>query len=259
MASQFYGRALLVIESNTLETRDPDRDVDGDQSGFILNRLREVYPNLYARRQSEEAVRMGAPVRYGFHTNISTKPAIVATPIKVIREGCTRSGTRTVSTNISLTNGAPNGSYGAIAGCHDDLLMTRAIGLPHICFHEDPPRRTPARRIRFPYLRNAPPRPRRTVVNRRKAKPRCRNIGGLCVYDSEDQQAAITSISTQGLPGKLLHGECAACGKGSQKNSAYTSFMGPKRLMSARKTVDFTTFSIEVPAASRMAFTLERL
>ncbi len=28
-----------------------------------------------------------------------------------------------------------NGSYGAIAGCHDDLLMTRAIGL-HIIFHE---------------------------------------------------------------------------------------------------------------------------
>ncbi len=83
MASQFYGRALLVIESNTLETRDPDRDVDGDQSGFILNRLREVYPNLYARRQSEEAVRMGAPVRYGFHTNaFLLKPAIVATPGK---------------------------------------------------------------------------------------------------------------------------------------------------------------------------------
>jgi hypothetical protein len=28
-----------------------------------------------------------------------------------------------------------NGSYGAITGKHDDLLMTRAIGL-HICFNE---------------------------------------------------------------------------------------------------------------------------
>ncbi len=62
----------------------------------------------------------------------------------MIREGHTRSATRTVSDEyLSLTNGAPNGSYGAIAGCHDDLLMTRAIGLHiHICFHEDPPRRT---------------------------------------------------------------------------------------------------------------------
>ena len=30
-----------------------------------------------------------------------------------------------------------NGSYGAVDGKHDDLLMTRAIGL-HICFHEMP-------------------------------------------------------------------------------------------------------------------------
>ena len=142
MASQFYGRALLVIESNTLETRDPDRDVDGDQSGFILNRLREVYPNLYARRQSEEAVRMGAPVRYGFHTNISTKPAIVATLVKVIREGLYTERDQNCLDEYLSYERRPNGSYGAIAGCHDDLLMTRAIGL-HICFHEmDPPRRT---------------------------------------------------------------------------------------------------------------------
>lgn len=31
----------------------------------------------------------------------------------------------------------PNGSFGARQGCHDDLLMTRAIGL-HICFYEMP-------------------------------------------------------------------------------------------------------------------------
>ena len=30
-----------------------------------------------------------------------------------------------------------NGAFGAIAGKHDDLLMTRAIGL-HICFYEMP-------------------------------------------------------------------------------------------------------------------------
>ena len=34
-----------------------------------------------------------------------------------------------------------NGSYGALPGHHDDMLMTRAIGL-HICFREMPlPRR----------------------------------------------------------------------------------------------------------------------
>ena len=31
----------------------------------------------------------------------------------------------------------PNGSYGATEGAHDDLLMTRAIGL-HVALHEMP-------------------------------------------------------------------------------------------------------------------------
>lgn len=41
----------------------------------------------------------------------------------------------------------PNGAYGATAGHHDDLLMTRAIAL-HICFYEmDPPRILPRRAL----------------------------------------------------------------------------------------------------------------
>ena len=85
---------------------------------------------------------MGAPVRYGFHTNISTKPAIVATLVKVIREGLYTERDQNCLDEYLSYERRPNGSYGAIAGCHDDLLMTRAIGL-HICFHEmDTPRRT---------------------------------------------------------------------------------------------------------------------
>ena len=45
----FYDNSLLVIESNTLETHDKERDVDGDQSQFILNQIKNIYPNLYAR------------------------------------------------------------------------------------------------------------------------------------------------------------------------------------------------------------------
>ncbi|MDE7393142.1 MAG: hypothetical protein K2M80_01530, partial [Muribaculaceae bacterium] len=48
------GNSLLVIESNTLETHDRERQVEGgDQSQYILNQISTVYPNLYARRQSE--------------------------------------------------------------------------------------------------------------------------------------------------------------------------------------------------------------
>ena len=140
MAATYYNNALLVIESNTLETRDPDRDTDGDQSNFILNRLRNVYDNLYARQRSEEEISRGTPTRYGFHTNVATKPMIIATLVKVIREGLyTERDPMTLDEYLSYER-RQNGSYGAIPGCHDDLLMTRAIGL-HICFHElDTPR-----------------------------------------------------------------------------------------------------------------------
>lgn len=51
----FYNDSLLVIESNTLETHDKERQVEGgDQSQYILNQISDIYPNLYARKQSEE-------------------------------------------------------------------------------------------------------------------------------------------------------------------------------------------------------------
>lgn len=143
MAAKFYADALLVIESNTLETRDPDRDTDGDQSRFLLNRLRDVYPNLYARRASEEDLAAGKPVRYGFHTNVATKPMVVATLVKVIREALYTERDEMTLDEYLCYERRQNGSFGAIAGRHDDLLMTRAIGL-HICFHELEPPQMPA-------------------------------------------------------------------------------------------------------------------
>lgn len=147
LGASFYDDALLVIESNTLETRDRDRQTDGDQSAFLLNRLREVYPNLYARRQSEEDVRQGVPCKYGFHTNVATKPLIIATLVKTIREGLYTEREEGCLDELLQYERKQNGSFGAIAGCHDDMLMTRAIGL-HICLHEmEPPRRVCARSV----------------------------------------------------------------------------------------------------------------
>lgn len=131
----YYDNALLVIESNTLETKDKERDVDGDQTSFILNQIKDVYENLYARKQSEEDIKEGAPVKYGWHTNVATKPMIISFLVKVIREKLyiERDG-RCLDEYLQYEK-KPNGAYGAIVGKHDDLLMTRAIGL-HICYRE---------------------------------------------------------------------------------------------------------------------------
>lgn len=132
----YYDNSLLVIESNTIETHDKERHIEGgDQSQFILNQLKEVYPNLYARKQSEEEINEGWPVKYGFHTNVATKPMIISTLVKAIRESLYVERDERCLDEYLTYERKQNGAYGAIAGKHDDLLMTRAIGL-HICFFE---------------------------------------------------------------------------------------------------------------------------
>jgi hypothetical protein len=139
----YYDNAYLVIESNTLETHDKNRDVDGDQSQYILNQIKDWYPNLYARKQSEEEIREGEPKKYGFHTNVLTKPKIISTLVKVIRERLyIERDERCIDEYITYEK-KQNGAFGAIDGKHDDLLMTRAIAL-HVSFYEmDVPRLVP--------------------------------------------------------------------------------------------------------------------
>ena len=133
----YYDNALLVIESNTLETHDRDRRVDGDQSAYILSCIKGVYDNLYARKQSDEDIRNQVPKKYGFHTNIATKPKIISNLVKAIRDNAYIERDERCIWEYLTYELKPNGAYGAITGKHDDLLMTRGIGLL-ICFTEMP-------------------------------------------------------------------------------------------------------------------------
>lgn len=139
--AKFYNESLLVVESNTLETRDRDRNVEGDQSNFLLNQLRDAYPNLYARRRKPEDIKQGAPLKYGFHTNVATKPLIITNLVKVVREkGYIEHDSMCLDEYLTYEQ-RQDGRYGAISGKHDDLLMTRAIGL-YIAYNEmDMPKR----------------------------------------------------------------------------------------------------------------------
>ncbi len=137
IAAAYYDNALLVIESNTLESRDSNSGIDGDQSCYLLGWLRDIYDNLYARSGVTDDIMPGVPTRYGFHTNAATKPMVIATLVRVIREGLyVERDSMCLDEYLSYERRA-NGSFGAIAGCHDDLLMTRAIGL-HIALYEMP-------------------------------------------------------------------------------------------------------------------------
>ena len=131
----YYDNAYLVIESNTLETHDKERQVDGDMSGYILNQIKDVYPNLYARKQSDEEIKEQVPKKYGFHTNVATKPKIISTLVKVIRDHLYVERDARCLDEYLCYEKKKNGAFGAITGKHDDLLMTRAIGL-QIAFYE---------------------------------------------------------------------------------------------------------------------------
>lgn len=133
--ASYYDNAYLVIESNTLETHDKERQVDGDMSGYILNQIKDVYTNLYARKQSDEEIKEQAPKKYGFHTNVATKPKIISTLVKVIRDHLYVERDARCLDEYLCYEKKKNGAFGAITGKHDDLLMTRAIGL-QIAFYE---------------------------------------------------------------------------------------------------------------------------
>lgn len=133
--AKWYDNALLVIESNTLE-KDKKKEgvVKGDEAEFILNEIKASYDNLYARKQSAEDIREGLPKRYGFHTNVNTKPAIIDNLIRIVREQAyTEMDERCL--DEYKTYQLNEGVYEAAPKHHDDLLMTRAIGL-WICFKE---------------------------------------------------------------------------------------------------------------------------
>lgn len=117
----YYNRALLVFESNTLETEAPD------QGEYILHELYEHYANLYRRGPDPDGG--GGGWRVGFHTNRATKQMIVTELIAAVRDGLYEERDAEACAELNVYELQPNGSYGARRGKHDDILMTRAIGL----------------------------------------------------------------------------------------------------------------------------------
>lgn len=123
----WYDNALLVIENNSLR-----RNKEENENYFttVLNEIENVYRNLYTYEDASK-VREGVPVKWGWHTNRATKPLAVS------------------KINASLVNDAESlddpdyryydelegyeidtsGSYNAVDGMHDDILMTVGIGL----------------------------------------------------------------------------------------------------------------------------------
>lgn len=111
----WYNNALLVFESNTLESAS----LSNDFTPYILDIIRDNYSNLYCRRG-------GLP---GFHTNRLTKPVIISHLIAMVRDGRYVERSAPALDEFSNYIAGRNGTYGAREGYHDDMVMARAIAL----------------------------------------------------------------------------------------------------------------------------------
>ena len=110
----FYNKALLVIECNTLI----NETARVGESEYILKAVYHLYGNLYKRDG----------VQLGFHTNVKTKREAITELVRAVRDG------DYIEHDMEAVNEMRdyqerNGTYGARPGKHDDILMTRAIGL----------------------------------------------------------------------------------------------------------------------------------
>lgn len=127
--ASLYNNALLVFESNTLETKDKERDTDGNHTEYILEEVGGEYNNLYMREAPQENIVESAPRKYGFHTNVATKIAIIDNLVSVVEDNGYIERDATTIAELMVYEKKQNGAFGAKSGHHDDCLMTRAIGL----------------------------------------------------------------------------------------------------------------------------------
>lgn len=129
--AEYYNHALLVIESNTLETNNTKGEAE-----YILTLIHDVYgEQLYARKQSAEDIRENAPRKYGYHTNTLTKKVVIHNLKTMIRERLYVEREEECIDEYLTYVENEKGGFEAMEGYHDDRLMTRAIGL-QICYHE---------------------------------------------------------------------------------------------------------------------------
>ena len=131
-----YGNALLVIESNTLETEG----TEGDNFEYVLDEIKDYYTELYSRTSAEQ-IKEGAPVKYGFHTNPSTKPMVLNFMKSAMRDFLYIERSLETTFEYEQFEIKEDGKKtGAVEGCHDDRVMSTSIGL-YVCYKKGKPYR----------------------------------------------------------------------------------------------------------------------
>ena len=127
--AEYYNHALLVVESNTLETEG----TEGDNFEYVMDEIAQQYDNLYSRNMADH-IKNKVPLVYGFHTNTKTKPMIIGNLKAALRDCLYIERSLETTFEMQTYELKPNGKeMGAVDGCHDDLVMATAI-LIYVCY-----------------------------------------------------------------------------------------------------------------------------
>jgi len=124
--AKWYDNALLVVESNTIDSRH--QHTEGDHTYTVFDEIAKFYSKLYIREDPQKT-KEGLEPKYGFHTNRQTKTAIINNLIAAYRDEEFIEHDLEMITESNQYEFKEDGTMGAKEGCHDDVLMTTAIGL----------------------------------------------------------------------------------------------------------------------------------
>lgn len=128
-----YNNALLVIESNTIDSRDKKKDDDyigsGDHTYTVLNKIEESgYTNLYYRQAPPETAGSPPTSKIGWHMNHKTKWQAYDAYFENVRDyGYVEHSMEAYTEASYLETGKK--SPEAMKGKKDDIQDTTAVGI----------------------------------------------------------------------------------------------------------------------------------
>lgn len=128
--ASYYNNALLVIESNTIDSSKEDR------FRAILDEIKDYYPNLYKRAiKNKNDVGNTGSFRYGWNTSHRSKEEIIANLQWALRHGMYIERNKEAVDEMKIFERHDDGSLGNVKGKgnHDDRVITRALGI-HFCY-----------------------------------------------------------------------------------------------------------------------------
>ena len=112
-----------------------ERNTGIDTFEYILDIVAGIYnDNLYMRSAPEEDVDGNKIYKWGFHTNHSTKPKVINFMKECLRDDLWDEPSKFCCSQMASYM-EDHGKTDAEHGKHDDVVMSRAIGL-WICYKE---------------------------------------------------------------------------------------------------------------------------